>query len=529
MVIIGGLGYDDTLTLNLPTLERLQQVGASAAVQSEPPTYTQTSWATIISGAPPDTNDAPLFDRPDETLYRPQIDTIFARAHAAQLKTALLGQVIWRKLVPSEQVDRAYLIDDAGPAADELVYEAALPLIRDETTNLVLLHFSQVDQAVTDQGGVEELPYAQAASQVDSYLAEISAATNLNNAVLIVLGDHGHLASGGHGGSEPEVVWQPLVMVGKNIVPGSYSDIRQADLAPTVAALLGTAPPTAAQGRVLFEMIRLSEPDRALIQQILAQQRLALAEVYPAPLPPARSQLFRENLKRAQVSLENGNINGAYELTKLTQQEIDTFLAVTRHDQLQSAKLPRLPVALLVPLIWLMLMWRRRGPQVASIIAASLVTVGLYHGLYQLQGYSYSISALGDFSDLTFETARRVTVCFLIGGGFLLIFLMLINEIHWGILLGTAYGFSVLSVFLFILPFFWGYWHNGLTVAWPLPDVTAVYWQLSSALETVFAAVLGLLLPWPIMILSLFVNLIRRRLSDNRPRTKPDALPGLRL
>ena len=62
MVLISGLGYDDSLALNLPVLEQLKQAGATAAIQSTPPTYSQTAWGTIITGAPSETNDAPPAD-----------------------------------------------------------------------------------------------------------------------------------------------------------------------------------------------------------------------------------------------------------------------------------------------------------------------------------------------------------------------------------------------------------------------------------------------------------------------------------
>src|SRR5512139_1337235 len=51
VVLISGLGYDDSLALGLPALEQLRQAGADMAVESTPPTYSQTAWATLITGA----------------------------------------------------------------------------------------------------------------------------------------------------------------------------------------------------------------------------------------------------------------------------------------------------------------------------------------------------------------------------------------------------------------------------------------------------------------------------------------------
>jgi hypothetical protein len=83
--------------------------------------------------------------------------------------------------------------------------------------------------------------------------------------------------------------------------------------------------------------------------------------------------------------------------------------------------------------------------------------------------------------------------------------------------------------FAFALPLFWAFWQNGLTAAWRLPVILPAFWQITGLLEVMIAAILALLLPWPIMILNLFVNLMRRRLDESRARAKSDALPGLHL
>jgi hypothetical protein len=242
-------------------------------------------------------------------------------------------------------------------------------------------------------------------------------------------------------------------------------------------------------------------------------------------------------LAQARASLLDNNVDGAFRLALLAQQEADTQMIMARNSRVRAEQLPRFAVAALIILIWLNIMWRRRGFHAGSIVMATIATIALYHALYQLQGYSYSVSSLSglighstqNFSELPLEIARRIAVSLLAGGGLMLIFLMLIDEENWLTLLGTGYGFSVLVTFIFILPFFWAYWQNGLVVNWHLPAVGPAFWQVSSALEAISAAVLGLILPWPIMSLSLFINLVRRRLSEIQQPTESDTLPGLRL
>jgi 2,3-bisphosphoglycerate-independent phosphoglycerate mutase len=532
IVLVSGLGYDDSLALGLPALEQLKQAGATMAVESTPPTYSQTSWATLITGAPPETNDAPPVDLPQAKLHLLEVDTIFARAHQANLQTALLGTAAWRRLIPRNQLDYTYFTEQLGPEADATLMEAALPIIEKGEVELTLLQFNQMDLAGQNSNGPSSDAYRQAALQIDSYLAQISQAMDFSRSVLIVLSDHGHIPDGGHGGNEVEVIWQPLVIIGQGIIPGSYSDIHQTDVAPTVTALLGLAAPAASQGRILFELLRLEERERAATQLGLAQQRLTLAAAYinqiggePAPLPEA----LATDLTRAQAAFAANNLSGAFELALLTQQEADAHMLTFRNQRVATRQWLRLVIAGLVMLIWFGGMWRRRGVHAGSLLIAALLTAGLYHLLYQLQGHSYSVSALRDFSEWPFDIARRTAVSLLAGGGLVLIFLMLNREEDWLTLLSTGYGFGLLVTFIFALPLFWAYWQNGGSVSWYLPAIVPAFWQITGLLEVMIAAILGLLLPWPIMALNLFVNVTRRRLDESRARAESDALPGLHL
>lgn len=531
IVLVSGLGYDDSLALGLPALEQLRQAGADMAVESTPPTYSQTSWATLVTGAPPETNDAPPVDLPVTDLHPLAVDTIFARAHDAGLQTALLGAAAWRRLIPRNQLDTIYFTDQSGPEADASIMEAALPLVANDETKLVLVHLTQVDEAGHHLGAESDI-YRQAAQQVDVYLGQISQAMDLNRSTLMVLADHGHTPDGGHGGDEVEVIWQPLVIIGQSVIPGSYSDIHQTDIAPTIAALLGLGIPAASQGRILFELLHLAEPDQAQAQLALARQRLSFVEAYASQLegaPAALPEAILGDMERAQSALAAGNVSGAFELALLTQQEADAFMLGARNRQVATGQWLRFIVALVILLLWFTVMWRRRGVQAGSILIAALLTVALYHVLYQIQGHSYSLSALRDFSEWPFDIARRTAVSLLAGGGLMLIFLMLAREEDWLTLLSIGYGFGLLVTFIFALPLFWAFWQNGLTVTWYLPAILSAFWQITGLLETMIAAILGLLLPWPIMALNLFVNLTRRRLDENRARAKSDALPGLHL
>lgn len=532
VIVIGGLGYSAWQTLDMPVFNQLAQTGANALVFSSPPSYSQTAQMSLVTGAPPELNGAPPIDKPVEALSVTDIDTMFARAHDNQLKTAIAGPAYWRRLIPRNHLDETFFINASGPEADQSVAEAMLPALKSNSFDLIFIHLTQLDFAAKFQGGPGSLAYLQAADTVDALLGQFSRAIDTRHTVLMVVGDHGYTDSGGHGGAELEVIQQPFAMAGDAIVPGQFNDIHQTDIAPTITTLLGTAPPAAARGRILFEMFRMAEKDQTSAQLMLAQQRVALAEAYTTQILGSDAVLpetLPADIAQAQNAFAQNNIRGSHQLALLTQENADTQMAVTKYSHIQSKQRLRLVVSVALLGIWFVTLWRRRGPHAGLIILAGVVTIGLYHILYQLQGHAYSISALPNFTDIPFDIARRTAVSMLAGGGLLLVLLMLVSETDWTRLLGAGYGFSVLVTLVFALPLFWAFWQNGSTLTWYLPAVGTVFWQITALFEVMIAAILGLLLPWPIMIFTILVNWVRYYLDKDQSSQNPDTLPGLHL
>ena len=233
-------------------------------------------------------------------------------------------------------------------------------------------------------------------------------------------------------------------------------------------------------------------------------------------------------MAQAQAALANGNISGGLQLATLAQEEADAHLAMAIQNRLRKEQLVRLVMAGLIVFLWFIVMWRRRGFHAGSIVIAALISVALYHSLYQLQGYSYSFSSARALAELPIQVARLTAFSLLIGGGLILILLMLAREDHWLTLLGTGYGYGMLVTFMFALPLLWAFWQNGFSATWHLPEVGSAFWQFTGLFQVMVAAILALLLPWPIMTLNLLVSFIRHYLGQTRPK-KPDALPGLHL
>jgi len=304
LVVIDGLRADEA---HLPWLDELGARGARTVARAPYPTISRPNYVTILTGVPP--RDSGV--RANRVAAPVVVDTLMDRVRAAGLavatasdfgalatlflrNTASIADVTLRarggRLAPPppitwpfDEARRVDSLDALGPMLGELVAgDAAFVPV------LVL----DVDRAghVSGVGAA----YRAAAAAVDGMLRAALARVDLSRDAVIVTADHGHVAPGGHGGVEREVVRVPLVLAGAGIVPGATAvDAQLVDVAPTAAALLGVAAPGHAEGRTLIELLALepvaaarrSAIDQARGRRVAAAVAAALADVVqPGPI-----------------------------------------------------------------------------------------------------------------------------------------------------------------------------------------------------------------------------------------------------
>ncbi|HJX37265.1 MAG TPA: alkaline phosphatase family protein, partial [Anaerolineae bacterium] len=277
IVLVGGLTYE--ASLEMPFLNDLREQGFDARCRGYYPSSSQSAWTTLLSGASPEISDAPLLDLPYDQLRFLTVDDLFTEAKRANLRTGLAGFHWWERLVPEQVVDHRFFVAATNAEADDLVAETALTFVSNLPPNLLLVHLSQVDHAARSHG-TDSPQYREAVQGADSLLRRIAQAVSLRRNVLVVASDHGYLAHGGHGGADREVILAPFVMVGGRVTPAQDREIDQADVAPTIAALLGLAVPSAAQGEILFDFLAMDEGESTEKWVAWSQQRVELSDVY---------------------------------------------------------------------------------------------------------------------------------------------------------------------------------------------------------------------------------------------------------
>lgn len=523
LVIVNGLGEEVADDLDLPARERLIDSGASASTSGQFPAGTSMARATLLTGAGPALNDAPI-DVQDLALARPlQIDGLPDAARQQGQQLGLAGPAGWTTLFPDAFQPIALGAGQDAAADDAVIVGAALSRLAGSGPRFILIELNQVNDAVR-QFGPNSPEFSAAARQADAHLDLIARRLDLDRATLMVIWQPGYVTRTSQTTSVPSTLPSQFLMLGRRVIPGRYSDIEQTDVAPTIAALLGWRLPTASQGRPLLEMLRLEEQTGTQLKVDVAAQRLALAEAYlQAVAQPHPLDAGRQDLATAQSSLARGNFRGAARLAELLAADLSEQMAQAGADRLAAGRRGRAPLlAAGLALALIFLWWRRARLWLVTLIAA-LVALAMYHGLYQLQRGVYSLYLIDSLPAFTLAVDELVWIGLGVGALLLALILILQREGNFWAAVGTGYSFASLVTLGFAAPALFGYWQHGALVTWLLPDGTALFWHFSSLRQAAEAATWGLLLPWPLGLLAW--SLARGR-EFVRSRRRPNTTAG---
>jgi hypothetical protein len=496
VVLIGGLGYAESRATGMPNLESLVQVGASAPMLSRPPTFPAPAWTALLTGLEPELNNTPLMHAQPGGTRSLTMDSLFAASHDAGLQTAVAAFEGWELLLSADPPHASFYATTRDAVGDGQVGQAALGFIADSRYDLIFVYFGQLEE-VGRASGVTSAAYRTAALEIDHHLRQIVRLVDLSDSVLVVASDHGLLEDGRTGGNEAELTELPLVVLGQAVVPGVYSPVQQVDLAPTIAALLGTRLPAAAHGRPLYEMLRQDNSALTQGQLQLAEQQVALAEAYLTAIQvEAGSQAAAQDLARAEEAWLGGNQAGALELARLVVEEARAEMSLAKKTRIAQERLPRLGIAAAGLVAAGIFLAARRKPTTLVSLLSGAAGAGVYYALYRLRGHTFSLSAVGDGETFAAALARDAAIGAAIGAALVLLGLFYSNERRWSAAMVAAYDYGLFSLFLAALPVLYGYWRNGMIIRWYLPDLGVILLHFMALVQLGVLALLALPLPW---------------------------------
>jgi hypothetical protein len=517
MVIVDGLRYDTSL--EMPYLNSLREEGASAVMVGIPGPASQSAWTTLVSGAGPEINGAPFLDAEHVNDIPPiAVDHLFVEVKRAGFISGLIGSNWWQKMVPDELLYAQFFVEDEN-AADERVVDTALRFLKNFHLHYLLIHLNQADHASREYGAASS-EYRQAALRVDADLRDIAQATDVQRNVLIVVSDYGHPRAGECDKYGRVALTAPFVMVGPPVVPGDYGRIAPGDVAPTVAALLGTAVPSVAQRPIRFDMLRMDELQRAVKQISQAQQRVELGQAYLRIIGAGTlSETAEGDALVAISSLQVKNYTSAYTLGEIAVQQIDKEMEQGRARRIQGERVTRRIGALLVILVPLFLVWWKRSKRLGVLLFAALLTVAIYHLLFIREGNVYSPNIPRPVEPFLEESLHWVVIALAVG--LVVTFLWLWYEWEKSLLdvAQSVYGFSLAVIYFLGVQVAIGYWLNGPTVTWYLPDLTVFFLHFSALVQSSMVAAISVFLPVAVLPIYWVALLIRSRLErDKRNR-----------
>ncbi len=499
-VIVDGLRYDTSL--EMPFLNGLREQGAHAVMHSQAPSYSQPSWTTLVTGAWPDINDCPPLNADYEAIKPFGVDHLFAAVRRAGMTSAVAGFNWWEKMIPQDLLQAGFYVEGEDDAADRAVLAKALEFLTTARPNLLLVHFDQVDHAGHLYGG-ESAEYRQAAYAVDGMIQQIAEAMDLEESVLVVVSDHGHIKRGGHGGHDAVVLTEPFVMVGKGVVPGDLGDIQQTDVAPTIAALLGAAPPSAAQGHILLDALDLTVEQKTEKLVSMAHQRIALGNLYldsigEGPL----SDVAPGDAAVAQSSIEVRNYESAAQLAQYAIDQVDSEMEIATERRLLAERAYRRVFAVLAVILPLFLVYRNRSVRVLFLAFAALVALVAYHAYFIRTGNVYSLSTIPGLEPFLMSTLKGTAIGLGLGTLIVVARLWVEKERAWLPIVGATYGFVFLTLYLIGIQLAVAYLYNGLTITWHLPDFAIGFHQFVAFVQWVLVSAIGLVLPAVTLLLN---------------------------
>lgn len=475
-VLMDALRYDTSLQPDvMPFLNQLREQGAHAAMHSRPPSYSAPGYSVLLTGAWPDLSDGPAMN-PEEGLPRAWTqDNLFSAAHRAGLKTAVSGYFWFQGLIPQSDVDAHFYTLGEDAAADRQVVDAARPWLESGNYQFILIHIDQVDYAGHHEGGPRSPNWDAAAARADGLLREIASSLDFGLDTVIVVSDHGQIDPGGHGGQDPIVLVEPFVAAGAGVRPGRYNDVDMVDVAPTVAALLGTNLPASAQGQVLTDMLNLSKTEQASIISAAIEQQRTLYETYAKAM----------RVEAVQVTLDPNH----YPITIF-----QSVMTSIKNDRLNRERRPRFALAFVLAFTPAFFLFLKRGEKVAWLLGGALLYLLLFNLRYAvLDGRTYSLSSVPSADDILLYTAITALIAF---------------GLAWlGAMLGlrafkkkplqaaeTSLALTFVTLYLVSLPALWSFALNGALVTWTLPDFGSMFLGFLSIVQMIILAGAGILL-----------------------------------
>ncbi len=498
-------GLRDDVSRQLDTLNALRQKGADLTALAGQPSLSLPGATVLSTGTWQEISGVTTNWYSGKVL----VDSIWAAARRSGLSTGIVAGESWGTLF-GQYITYGEYVGDEGDQYDNEVEQKAAALIQGSQPDLMLVHFSAVDNNGHAHGG-KSPEYLAAAKEIDARIGRLLPLLQPGTTVVVVA-DHGHIATGGHGGWEPEVLSVPLILSGPGVKAGAYGLVRQADLVPTLSALLGIPIPAHAVGEPLFGILDASPDWISLEAQAWAKQQLAFrtaeyryftgADLPAAPSGAVNAAIGPETGPRpvnpeAYGSAMPGVAQAEQSLTPAVQSVTAARAARLGHERW--GRLPWALVALAAAAAAVYLVWRQK--MIGRSLLGVAVFLAVFYGLYFGRGYYFSLSVFNEESAVqSFFIARMIDAAVAMILAALVAGLVTGRRQYTAVTAAETGAYTLLLVLaaqlVSMLPmmYLWG-----LRYAWYIPPLRLGFGFLVAAIATMGVGIGGILSPFAAM------------------------------
>lgn len=458
LIVAEGLRPEDAPLL--PSLDWLARQGATFRLSVPEPVYPWAAASTLLTGAPPELHGmvVPLPGRPL------QADHVAGAAGRVNVSAGGTGSAAWGALLGNVPWQTAETPGDRLALARSLLAPTGPQLVMIQTDDLHTFgHFLGIADPSVDE-------YKEQLARVDSDLQQLLDRIDLNTTTVIVTGtvptdrDAQHPAGG----------QVPLIMAGPGVKPGAKGHGSLIDVAPTLAALLGSPTPLQSQGRPLAGALE-AEGRPA---DVVAQRYLAVRKIF------ADEALHALGVRGEAPEAPTSAAEADSYLEALEQQMEDARFTWWKETLLD--RLPYLGGILLALLLYLIVAYRQ--PYGGPLLAGTLTYAAIFHLLLYTTGGRYSAqfkglealdqslaSGLGLRTALAMTLASVVTGLLLSRRGFKKRAYLTAASLHMALSTSVAIALPVVGAVL------WMGWD--FPVELPAPGL--LVWYLVTALQVV--------------------------------------------
>lgn len=249
LVIVDGMRLDISRSA-MPGLNTLRGYGSDLTLTAPQPSLSFPNWTTILTGAPQTISGVTT------NWYSGQVfaPTLMDSARDGGRRVAVVGPTDFAELYGVKSGASVSLRPwPKGGYLSGTLVDDALRIVKSTDPELLVVHLPDLDEAGHEYGGSSP-QYREVAAKIDVDIARLVSGMQRADTTFVVVADHGHIDTGGHGGWEDSVVNVPGIIAGASATLGVGTG-RLEQIAPTIAVLEGVRAPVYASDTALRSVL----------------------------------------------------------------------------------------------------------------------------------------------------------------------------------------------------------------------------------------------------------------------------------